>query len=279
VQPWGSFLRTIRFGHTDAQGTYTVGGVRGGKYFVLVVPFGGYAPAFYKAGEYGVMRWQRADTVFVSGNVAGIDIGVVRIKSVGLATLTGRVLGTNGTSLHGARVCATSRVGEVLGYGLADMNGQYAIGGVAEGIVDIVVDMDGYAPNQRSVTITSGQYSVSVADIGLTSVATGVQEKVTMPSAYHLHANYPNPFNPSTMIVYDMPVAGVAMLRVYNVLGQEITTLVNGVAPAGRNTVVWNGTDRAGKGVASGVYLYRFSALNAGGTVAFTQVRKMLLMK
>jgi flagellar hook assembly protein FlgD len=76
-----------------------------------------------------------------------------------------------------------------------------------------------------------------------------------------------------------MPAAGVATLRVYNVLGQEITTLVNGVAPAGRNAVVWNGTDRAGKGVASGVYFYRFSALNASGTVAFTQVRKMLLMK
>ncbi len=279
VQPWGSFLRMVQFGHTDAQGTYTIGDVRRGNYFVLAVPFGGYAPAFHKAGAYGVMRWQRADTVLVSGDVAGIDIGVVKIKSVGLATLTGRVIAANGSSLQGVRVFTTSPTGEVLGFGLTDVNGQCAIEGVAAGNVDITADRDGYAPSQRSITIPAGQYSVGVGDIGLTSVVTTVQEKAPIPGTYQLHSNYPNPFNPSTTVVYDMPVAGLATLRVYNILGQEIATLVNGVAPAGRNAVVWNGTDVAGKSVASGVYLYRFSAMNAGGKMAFTQVRKMLLIK
>jgi hypothetical protein len=279
VQPWGSSLRMVRFGHTSAQGTYTIGDVKRGSYFVLAVPFGGYAPAFYKAGAYGVMRWQKADTVLVSGDLAGIDIGVVKIKSVGLATLTGRVVASNGPSLQGVRVFATSPAGEVLGFGLTDVNGQYAIGGVMAGSVDIAADRDGYAFSQRSIALPAGQYSVRVGDIGLTSVVTGVQEKSIFPSAYQLHANYPNPFNPSTTIVYDMPVAGLATIRVYNMLGQEITTLVNGLVPAGRNAVVWNGTDRAGKGVASGVYLYRFGAMNPGGKMAFTQVRKMLLMK
>ncbi len=279
AQPWGLFLRMVRFGHTDAQGAYTISDVKRGNYFVLAVPFGGYAPAFYKAGAYGVMHWQKADTVNVSGDIAGIDIGVVKIKSVGLATLTGRVSGTNGASLQGARVCATSPTGEVVGFGLTDVSGGYTIGGIAEGTVDITADMDGYASNQRSITISSGKYSIAVGDIGLTSVVTGVQEKAIIPTAYQLHANYPNPFNPTTTIVYDMPLAGPATLRVYNVLGQEIATLVNGVVPAGRNAVVWNGTDRSGNSLASGVYLYRFSATNAGGRVVFTQVRKMLLMK
>jgi hypothetical protein len=279
AQPWGLFLRMVRFGHTDAQGSYTISDVRRGNYFVLAVPFGGYAPAFYTAGAYGVMRWQRADTVNVNGDVAGIDIGVVKIKSVGLANLTGRVLGTNGASLQGARVCATSPTGEVVGFGITDIRGGYTIGGIAEGNVDITADMDGYASNMRSITISSGQYSISVGDIGLTSVVTGVQEKSIIPSAYQLHANYPNPFNPSTTIIYDMPLAGLATLRVYNVLGQEIATLVNGIVPAGRNSVVWNGTDRTGRNVASGVYLYRFSSANAVGKVTFTQVRRMLLMK
>jgi len=279
VQPWGSFLRMVRFGHTDAQGAYTIADVRRGNYFVLAVPFGGYAPAFYKAGAYGVMRWQKADTVLVGGDVAGIDIGVVKIASVGLATLTGRVITADGTPLQGARVFAASPAKEVLGFGLTDVNGQYAIGGVVTGNVDIAADRDGYAPNQRSVTISAGQYSVGVGDIGLTSVVTFVQGKAAIPSVYQLHPNYPNPFNPSTTIVYDMPVTGLATLRVYNVLGQEIATLVNGVAPAGRNTVVWNGTESGGRSVASGVYLYRFNATDAGGKVGFTQVRKMLLMK
>ena len=75
----------VRFASTDSLGMYTVKNVFAGRYIVLALPYGDYAPAFYKAGAYGVLKWKDADTVTVGSNVTGIDIGVVAIRSGGYA--------------------------------------------------------------------------------------------------------------------------------------------------------------------------------------------------
>ncbi len=95
------------------------------------------------------------------------------------------------------------------------------------------------------------------------------------PAAFALFANYPNPFNPSTEIRYQLATASSTptTLRVYNLLGQEIRTLVNERQPAGLYAVVWDGNDTFGRAVSSGVYIYR---LEVDG---FVESRKMLLVK
>lgn len=93
-----------------------------------------------------------------------------------------------------------------------------------------------------------------------------VQEQ--LPTAYALGQNYPNPFNPSTSIAFEVPAAGRVTLRVYNLLGMEVATLVDGMQDPGRKSVVFDGS-----GLASGVYYYR---LAAGG---FTEVRRMALIR
>ena len=94
-----------------------------------------------------------------------------------------------------------------------------------------------------------------------------------VPDQYELSQNYPNPFNPTTVIEYTLPERSQVSLTIYNVLGQEVRTLVNDIRAAGSYRIEWNGADDSGKPVATGVYLYR---LQAGD---FTQTRKMLLMK
>jgi len=94
-----------------------------------------------------------------------------------------------------------------------------------------------------------------------------------LPVSYALMQNYPNPFNPETSIEFTLPQASQVMLSVYNVLGQRVVTLVDGDFPAGVHQVQWNGTDRHGQAVASGIYLYR---LVSG---AETMTRKMMLLK
>ncbi|MFC2094786.1 T9SS type A sorting domain-containing protein [Bacteroidota bacterium] len=89
-----------------------------------------------------------------------------------------------------------------------------------------------------------------------------------VPDAFELFPNYPNPFNPSTTIYYALPEAGNVELIVYDVLGNEVSTLVNEEKPAGINEVEWNASN-----VPSGVYFYRLSA------DGFVQTRKMMLMK
>ncbi|NQV29679.1 MAG: T9SS type A sorting domain-containing protein [Candidatus Marinimicrobia bacterium] len=91
---------------------------------------------------------------------------------------------------------------------------------------------------------------------------------VETPANYSLSNNYPNPFNPSTMISYEIPTTEQVRLSVYNVLGQEVMVLVNDVQTAGAHNVQF----QAGT-LASGIYMYR---LEAG---SFTSTHKMILMK
>lgn len=94
-----------------------------------------------------------------------------------------------------------------------------------------------------------------------------------LPVRTELVGNYPNPFNPSTDIVYALKEAGLVKLSIYNTRGQKVCTLVHQVQDAGSFTHSWNGTDDSGKAVSSGIYFYR---LQADGV---TQTRKMMLMK
>ncbi len=95
----------------------------------------------------------------------------------------------------------------------------------------------------------------------------------TVPEGYALSQNHPNPFNPSTTISYSLPAAGHATLRIYNVGGQLIRTLVDSIQPEGEYAVRWDGCDRDGQRVTSGIYFYHLSAGN------WNQAKKMVLMR
>jgi hypothetical protein len=95
----------------------------------------------------------------------------------------------------------------------------------------------------------------------------------TPNTPFALHQNYPNPFNPTTTITFDMPIAGNAVLRVYNVKGELVRTLLDGFVQAGDMRVTWDGKDRQGRPAASGIYFYN---LRADGKSAS---RKMVLIR
>ena len=97
---------------------------------------------------------------------------------------------------------------------------------------------------------------------------------VSLPVAYALWQNYPNPFNPSTVIQYSIPANGHVTLKVYNMLGQEVATLVDGDQSAGYQSIEWNGTNYA-----SGVYFYKMTAASRSILKTFASVKKMLLIK
>jgi hypothetical protein len=105
------------------------------------------------------------------------------------------------------------------------------------------------------------------------ATAVGV-EKGEVPALFTLQQNYPNPFNPTTEIRYDIPTYTTVTLKIYNLLGQEIRTLVDHQsATPGSHTVTWDGRDNAGRVVSTGEYLYRIEASH------FTETKKMLLVK
>lgn len=79
------------------------------------------------------------------------------------------------------------------------------------------------------------------------------------------------------MISYQLPANAKISVKIYNTLGQEIATLVNKRESAGKHTIQWNGKDRYGKAVTSGVYLYRIEAVSEKGR--FTETKKMVYLK
>jgi hypothetical protein len=108
--------------------------------------------------------------------------------------------------------------------------------------------------------ITALDYVGNESDPASAGTVTAVTGPV-IPQAYGLYPNVPNPFNPSTTIRYDMPADGGAVtLRIYDVSGRLVRTLVDGPQAAGQKQVTWNGKDDLGRSVVSGVYFYRLEA-------------------
>lgn len=108
-------------------------------------------------------------------------------------------------------------------------------------------------------------YEVGFNTTGIIAIENG---GITIPSEYSLSQNYPNPFNPTTVINYQLPVTGNVKLSIFDVLGQNISTLVNESQNAGNHNIEWNAANYP-----SGVYFYQ---LEAG---SFSLIRKMILIK
>lgn len=120
---------------------------------------------------------------------------------------------------------------------------------------------------EYSYTLRSVDIDGRVVEHGSVN-ATPVSSDAATVTEFALHQNFPNPFNPTTHIAFDLAEASFVSLKVYNLAGQEVTTLVNTFQSAGSHSINFDGS-----GLASGVYLYR---LTAG---SFSADRKMLLMK
>lgn len=142
----------------------------------------------------------------------------------------------------------------------------------------IVAGVYNGAPFARGVAVAENRVFVAEEADGLSiyrfDALTALPDIApVLPQAVSLAQNYPNPFNPQTAISYQLPNFNAVKLSIYNMLGQEIKTLVDQKQAAGSYTVSWDGTNAFGAAVASGVYIYRLSAGDA------VSVKKMLLLR
>lgn len=103
---------------------------------------------------------------------------------------------------------------------------------------------------------------------------TEVKKSNELPNEFSLSQNYPNPFNPTTSIKYGLPSASNVIIKIYNLLGQEVETLVNGTQGAGYHEATWNASNKA-----SGIYLYTITANSLDGKGKFQSAKKLILLK
>ncbi|HWP83223.1 MAG TPA: T9SS type A sorting domain-containing protein [Bacteroidota bacterium] len=146
-------------------------------------------------------------------------------------------------------------------------NLNFSLGRGADGAMYILGSFSGTTSVGNRTLTSLGSYDFFVAKFG-GPISSVKHIDGLVPSSIQLSQNYPNPFNPSTTIAFDIPSAGAVSLTVFDLLGRQVTTLVNDHLQPGQYQTTWNAT-----GMPSGVYLYR---LQAGG---FVQTRKLILQK
>jgi len=266
------------FDLTDRFGFYRLNALPPGNYIVLAWALG-YVGEFYD----NVTHWSQATLVNVVANneTGDINFGLAS-RPTGPYNISGRLrrAGSN-QPVANAVVYAVTAEGQVSST-VTNADGSYALDELAAGTYKIMATTAESSSayfggtnfeNAASVTVDNGQNAANVDfNVAGTTDVGGLGGGV-IPAAYSLEQNFPNPFNPETTIKYQLAGKQEVSLRVFNLIGQEVATLVNAAQEAGVYRVRWNGANQLGQRVASGIYLFR---LKAGD---FTMTRKMILMK
>jgi protocatechuate 3,4-dioxygenase beta subunit len=258
--------------HTDSLGVYQLANLFPGKYILFACPEPGYKPTYFRYDGMPTLNWRHADSVVVdsAGIKTGINFIVRHIPDTGFAFIAGIVKDNLGNPINGAFVYAVDHTGEVYGLAISNERGLYNLSGLVPGEYIVISDKEGYSisNSQSAVLNYETKPSVSLNFLLTPDGVTEVKDNEIVVSNFDLFQNYPNPFNPSTVISYQLPAASKVTLKVYNVLGNEVATLVNSNQNAGKYNVTFNGS-----GLSSGIYFYKIEA----GT--FTATKKLILMK
>ncbi|MEO8231203.1 MAG: T9SS type A sorting domain-containing protein, partial [Ignavibacteriota bacterium] len=141
-------------------------------------------------------------------------------------------------------------------------------GGMVIDSVDLVAITDTAASYGRYPDGSANWQILIPRTRGAANMFTDVEDDFNTISVYRLNQNYPNPFNPSTTISFTIPTTSNVSLKVFNILGKEVATMVNETKSAGNYSVIFNAT-----GLSSGIYFYQLTTDN------FTATKKFTLMK
>lgn len=274
-------LRVPHITFTGPEGAYELTDLPTGRYFVFA-----WAEGFLGEFYQDAALFRHADPVIVEENhvTDGIDFGLAEREQAGIYLVRGKVVVTApGNALasekpvEGALVHAKMN-GEIQASAVTDANGEYVFFDLPAGAYQIEATAPGFtdAAYTGEVVVSEGQdaeeINLTMSEDNVTDV--GNNGSGAAPEKFALFQNYPNPFNPETTIRYQLSQPGEVTLKIFNVLGQEVRTLVNKQQPAGSYSVQWDGKDDLGRQVASGIYIYQLAAGDA-----FKMTKRMLLLK
>ncbi|MGA9117872.1 MAG: T9SS type A sorting domain-containing protein [Bacteroidota bacterium] len=259
----------VRSVATNTAGEYAIDNILPGMYSLLAIPYSGCAPGYFKQGYGSVPHWEDSDSIPASGSVLEASLALQPVTSTGLSTIQGTIT-SNGNNLPLPGVILSIRALDrtVLGWSLSDATGKYEIDLMNSGPAMASVDRPGYHGLESPLTVMPGP-SIHVADFSLnpTDIVSVLQPRV-FPEALRLYQNYPNPFNPTTVIRYELPVAGHVRLVVYDLLGREVKILVDEKQDRGAHRTVLDAA-----GYPTGTYFYRLTIGSFQSTKAMTVLR------
>lgn len=261
---------------TDELGEFVVRGLRPGKY-VLMAHARHFISEFYD----NVRHYREATPVVVESNqeTAGIHFDLAPAQR-GPYTLAGRVLRGNSNMGEANAVIYALENGSFVASAISDENGNFAILDLPAGEYKVMgtgqggsAYFGGRDEHSAANVVLNNAASVSNVTINLPDAPTDVEQTAELPTTFALLQNFPNPFNPETVIQYQLPERVAVSLKIFNALGQEVITLVQETQEAGVYKVKWEGRDKRGVALSTGIYLFQ---LKAG---EFSMTRKMAYVR
>ncbi|MFA6598297.1 MAG: carboxypeptidase regulatory-like domain-containing protein [Ignavibacteriaceae bacterium] len=251
-------------------GSYSLANLEPGTYYLLASARG-YRPTFFKYDGTQTHNWKNADSIIVTENgvVNNINFALSKSYAMGNAIVYGNIVDGNGENVEGAVASLIDNNGEVVNSTISDLDGSFVLDGLSSGSYQLVSSVVDYSESEvNDVTLESSNNYLNVDLVLAADGLTSISSDSKIVTDFTLGQNYPNPFNPSTVINYQLPSNSFVTIKVYNVIGKEIATLVNEYQPSGTYAKVFSAN-----GLNSGVYFYMIKAGN------FSATKKMILIK
>lgn len=266
---------SIFAGFVKSDGSYSVT-VSDSSYYFIQGFSDYYLPSFYNDEGTPALLWQEADSVYINQIVQNKNIVLKRDSAYGGGNAFGNLVNSflESGDYDGISVFAKSiDNGALYAYNFVKSDGNFRVSNLPYGTYQLIAHKIGYpVSTSESFVIDSLHPDVSNISIIFNTSSTG--DDFLTPDNFILYQNYPNPFNPSTKISWQSPVSSHHTLKIYDVLGNEIATLVNEFKSAGTYEIEFNAKEtRKGISLPTGIYFYRLQAGN------FAQTKKMILIK
>jgi hypothetical protein len=257
-------------GFIKPDGSYTVY-TQLPDYYFLQAYTNNFLPGYYNDEGLASVYWQNADSLLIDSNILDKNIMLVRDSSWGAGSIGGFINFSapgDQQEFEGIIIFAKNiNNGALYSYNFGKELGDYKVTNIPYGTYELVAQRIGL-DNAISQTITIDPFNNQITGINLNFLISNVENDVIVPREIILYQNYPNPFNPSTNISFYLPQAAFVKLKVINILGETVETLISDELSSGIHSGFFDG-----RNLASGVYLI---------TLESSQLilsKKMLLLK
>lgn len=258
---------------SDINGRYELSQIVNGKY-ILLFSKKGYNSKYYN----NVYKWEDAFVFNLNGNkfISADDVFLTQMVPFG-GEISGKISSGSDSPLSGALISAINTSDSVISTSISIYDGSYTIPSLVNSDYVIQASKINYKTTQYNDKIKIDMNSQPTfnginIDINITDIKDEINK---IPSSFTLFQNFPNPFNPATTISYSIPNASFVTIKVYDVLGKEVSTLIGKNELPGKHSVDFNASN-----LSSGIYFYQFKAVPISNqTGDFIQTRKMILLK
>jgi photosystem II stability/assembly factor-like uncharacterized protein len=265
----------------QSDGTYILQHIPQDSVYIGVYPSSGQQVDYVISYYPSTTDWQSATVLYPTGNLSNINISAFRMTTTTASnSVSGKVMRLTDVVTGNLKdaVLYAKNGNTYVRCTVSDVNGVYHLQSLPSGNLKIIINRLGFIGDSTNVNVTSTS-NIDSVNFHLYRFTVGIKQiGIEVPNEFKLYQNYPNPFNPVTKIKFEIPSNGfpigalgndrVVVLKVYDILGREIQTLVNETLQPGSYEVTFGGSN-----LSSGIYFYQ---LKAGD---YIETKKMVLLK